>query len=158
MLNQLKKTCDQLSAFDLTYCILRLPSEESDDFEVDMLILEEQAKDFEIILTSMGFKYYQNSVKSHHHYIQGKLHLDLVVNVNYGVDGEYFVCNSASIISRSMFKDGLFYTRAEDELVMLLMRCMFDKKDFSKKTKRILELVDVLGEEECTQMMSKLYN
>lgn len=157
-IKEFKEVCSAFHINKLDYCILRLPKSKTflGEFEVDTLIKDTQIKNFHNILTAQNFQYSQDSKISHHHYRRGELHLDLITSLSYGKNKEYFASLGYGILGRRVFRDDLFFTNDMDELVTLLLHCLFSKRSFDKHNKRIFKLIDFIGEEQCVKEITKV--
>jgi len=157
--NELKSICAIFNAHEIKYCILRLPNVDSiSEFETDILIHPLSFAKLHNILIREGFTYYQDDVVSHHHYKRDMLHLDFATYISFGVKREHYVSSGGEILWRAKIKDGMYFISEMDCLVMLIMRSLFDKRDFSKKSEQIFNIIDKLGVSKCVQMMSRIYS
>ena len=157
--NELKSICAMFNAQEIRYCILRLPSFDSvSEFETDILIQPLSFAKLHNVLIHQGFKHYQDDVLTHHHYKRDNIHLDFTTCISFGDKREHYVSAGKEILWRAKENDGMVFISEIDELAMLVMRSMFDKKDFSKKSKRIFNIIDKLGVSKCIKMMSKIYS
>lgn len=145
---ELKDACGKLGIVGVNYCVLRIPKESSDDFEVDILISESETMRVKNILISNGFTH--SEIREHMHYRKDSLHLDIVSSLRYG--GHKYTLEQG-ILQRAICINDMFIISHEDEFIMLLLRCLFDKKDFSKKGETILNLVEEIGEKRCFEIL-----
>lgn len=159
MLSRLKEACKHFHINKLSYCILRLPKSDTPhhEFEVDILIKDTELKNFHNILIANGFRYEADSKVSHHHFKLERLNLDLVIWLGYGKKKEYFVSLGYDVLEKAVFRDDMYFVNDMDEFEMLLMRCLFDKKDFGKYSAKLFKLIDIIGEEKCIKGMSNIF-
>ena len=160
MLNLLKDACKHFHINKLSYCILRLPKSDASphEFEVDILIKDTELANFHNILTANGFRYEKDSNPSHHNFKKERLKLALVILLGYGRKKEHFVSLGYDVLGRVVFRDDMYFIGEIDEFEMLLMRCLFDKKDFSKYSTKLFKLIDSIGEERCVKGISNIFS
>lgn len=159
MFNELKDICYRFHQNQISYCVLRLPMGDSfDEYEVDILVRDVELQKIHDVLIAQGFSYSNDHIISHHHYRCGKLHLDLVISLCYGKNREHYLSLGYNVLARAKFKDGIYFVDNNDEFILLLLRCLFDKKSFIKYNERILNLINKIGEEKCFKLMSNIYH
>ncbi len=156
MINILKGACKHFHINKLPYCILRMPKSDTppNEFEVDILIKDTELESFQNILIANGFRHEKDNETSHH-FKQERLNLHLVTCLKYGKK-QHFVTLGYDVLEKAVFRDDMYYIGNINEFEMLLMRCLFDKKDFGKYSNRLFKLIDDIGEEKCIQKMSNM--
>jgi len=150
----------------IKYVVLRLPADVDADseLEVDVLVREDQIKELSNVLENMGFSRFVDERTSndtrtipHAHFRKDKLHLDICSSLSYGKRRNIFASDGTAVVDRGALSSKGYHTPAqEDEMVMLLLHCLADTRDFTKYGDKLISLATDIGEERCVKTLSSV--